>query len=107
MNPHAELSRVTHQCRQCGHHLCRPQAIAGEVLVCSVCHSQDIEPLQAVQDPEAGTYHDTTVVFRVSGSRKQADGFFSTLETIFRDDDLAEIVAIEAGNKLQLQAGGP
>ncbi|WP_295460804.1 hypothetical protein [uncultured Pseudomonas sp.] len=105
MNPHTELSRVTHYCRQCGHHLCRPQAIAGEVLVCSVCHSQDIESMQ-VRDPDAGTYHDTTVVFRVSGSREQADGFFSTLDTLFRDDGLAEIVAIEAGNKLQLQAGG-
>lgn len=106
MNPHTQLSRVTHQCRQCGHHLCRPQAIAGEVLVCSVCHSQDIEPLQAEGEPESGTYHDTTVVFRVSGSREQVDGFFSTLDTLFRDDGLAEIVAIEAGNKLQLQAGG-
>jgi len=106
MTPQAELSRVTQQCRQCGHHLCRPQTCADQVLVCTVCHSQDIEALQAIGELESSPYHDTTVVFRVSGSREQAEGFFSTLDTLFRDDGLAEIVAIEAGNKLQLQAGG-
>ncbi|KUM43700.1 hypothetical protein [Pseudomonas sp. EpS/L25] len=106
MSPQAMLSGVTHQCRHCGHHLCRRLLTSQESLVCSVCHSPDVELLQQVEQAEAGPYHDTTVVFRVSGSSEDAAGLFKTLDLLFRDDGLAEIVAIESGNQLQHPAGG-
>lgn len=106
MNPQVMLSRVTHQCRGCGHHLCRRPLTADEFLVCSVCHSLDVVRLEPVEQPDPGPYHDTTVVFRVCGSRDDAAGLFKTLDLLFKDDGLAEIVAIESGNRLQRQAGG-
>lgn len=106
MSPQAKLSGVTHQCRSCGHHLCRRPLTADEFLVCSVCHSFDVEVLEPVEQPEPGPYHDTTVVFRVAGSRDDSAGLFKTLDLLFKDDGLAEIVAIESGNQLQQRAGG-
>ena len=106
MSPQATSSGVTHQCRQCGHHLCRRPLPPVESLVCSVCHSPDVEPLQQVDQPEPGSYHDTTVVFRVAGSRDDSAGLFKTLDLLFKDDGLAEIVAIQSGNHLQQRAGG-
>lgn len=106
MSPKAMLSGVTHQCRHCGHHFCRRSLTPDEFQVCSVCHSFDVEPLEPVEQPEPGPYHDTTVVFRVAGSRDDAAGLFKTLDLLFKDDGLAEIVAIESGNQLQQRAGG-
>lgn len=106
MSPQAMLSGVTHQCRNCGHHLCRRPLTADEFIVCSVCHSLDVEPLQLADQPAPGPFHDTTVVFRVAGSRNDAVGLIKTLDLLFKDDGLAEIVAIESGNQLQQRAGG-
>lgn len=106
MSPQAMLSGVTHQCRHCGHHFCRRSLTPDEFLVCSVCHSFDVEPLEPVEHPEPGPYHETTVVFRVAGSRSDAAGLIKTLDLLFKDDGLAEIVAIESGNQLQHRAGG-
>lgn len=106
MSPQAMFSGVTHQCRHCGHHFCRRSLTPNELLVCSVCHSFDVEPLVPVEQPEPGPYHETTVVFRVAGSRNDAAGLIKTLDLLFKDDGLAEIVAIESGNQLQQRAGG-
>ncbi|MCI1010416.1 hypothetical protein HWE02_14210 [Pseudomonas oryzihabitans] len=106
MSPQAMLSGVTHQCRNCGHHLCRRPLTADEFIACSVCHSLDVEPLQVFDQPAPGPFHDTTVVFRVAGSRNDAAGLIKTLDLLFKDDGLAEIVAIESGNQLQQRAGG-
>jgi len=65
-----------------------------------------VERLQQVDQPEPGPYHDTTVVFRVAGSRDDSAGLFKALDLLFKDDGMAEIVAIQSGNQLQTQAGG-
>jgi hypothetical protein len=62
--------------------------------------------LEPVEHHELGPYHETTVVFRVAGSRNDAAGLIKTLDLLFKDDGLAEIVAIESGNQLQQRAGG-